>query len=240
MRYIVLTMIFVAVFAFSAAAQVHFGVKAGANMAKLTGDGWDVAEAELETQIDNKFKMGFAFGVAAEMPLGQSGLALQPEVLYVMKGAKAEFPEMVAEGYDITMEIKQDYIEVPVLIKYNVPTQGNLTPNFFAGPVAAFNVASKMEWDNLPAELSGEVEEGDIENVASVDFGVTFGGGIGLATSSGGKFILDVRYTLGLAETFDDVAAEDYEEGKLYFTGEDDSGMEFKNNDIRVMIGFLF
>ncbi len=222
------------------APKMHFGIKGGLNLANMSGDGWDQAAVEMETQFDDKYKMGFAFGLAAELPLGESGLVLQPEVLYVMKGAKTEFPEMVAEGYDITLEVKHDYIEIPVLIKYNVATQGGIAPSFFAGPIAAFNVSAKMEWDGVPAEASDELPDGDIENVKSVDFGVTFGAGFGMAVGESSKLTFDVRYTLGMADMYDDVPDSEYEEGKIYMTDDPGNAMDFKNSDIRLMVGFLF
>jgi len=237
MRYTILAIFLTLVLAFSATAQVNFGIKAGGNMAKLTGDGWDDVEDFVGVPVDNGFKMGFAFGLMAEFPMGESGFAIQPEVLYVMKGSSAD---LSVEGYDITIDLKQDYVEIPVLFKYSIPTEGSVAPSFFAGPVVAFNVASKIEWDGIPAEEAGEVPEGDVENNKSVDFGVTFGGGLGLAVGESGRLTFDLRYTLGMTEIFDDVAENDYEENKIYMTDDNDAGLKFKNSDIRLMVGFFF
>lgn len=240
MRFTIFTLFVALLLVVSASAQVNFGIKAGADMAKLTGDGWDQAEQGLETQLDSKFKMGFAFGLMAEFPLGESGFAIQPEVLYVMKGGKADIPELEAEGFDVTLKMKQDYVEIPVLIKYNVPTEGTIAPSFFAGPVVAFNVSSKIEFDGIPAEYADEVPDGDIENNKSVDFAVSLGGGVGMAVGETGRLTFDLRYTLGLTEIFDDVAEADYEVDKVYITDEMDNGAAFKNSDIRLMVGFFF
>jgi len=237
MRLTIFSLLAVLLLAFTATAQVNFGIKAGANMAKLTGDGWDDVENYLEAPVDSKFKMGFAFGLMAEMPLGEGGFAIQPEILYVMKGGKGD---ATVEGYDITAEIKQDYVEIPVLFKYNLQTEGSVAPSFFAGPVVAFNVASKVEWDGIPAEApEDEVPpEGDIENNKSVDFGISFGGGVGMVVGETGRLTFDLRYTLGLTEIFDDATEDD--ETKIYLTDMNDAGMAFKNSDIRLMVGFFF
>jgi hypothetical protein len=240
MRLTIFTLFAILLLAITATAQVNFGIKAGANMAKITGDGWDTIEAFMDTPIDDKFKFGMAFGLMAEMPLGEGGFAIQPEVLYVMKGAKAEFPEAQAAGYDITMKVKQDYVEVPVLIKYNVPTEGSISPCLFAGPVVAFNAASKIEADNVPVELADEIPDGDIENNKSVDFGITFGGGVGMVVGETGRLTFDLRYTLGLTEVFDDVGMDEYEMDKIYMADDDGSALDFKNSDIRLMVGFFF
>ena len=226
----------------TASAQISFGFKGGLDMAKLSGDGWDDAAQYMESTVDDKSLTGAAFGVVMAMPLGKGGFSLQPEVLYVMKGAEADItnPDLIAEGYDdVSMKLKQNYLEVPVLIKYTFPTQGSISPNLFAGPFAAINLSSELEWVNAPPEAAEELGEGDIENAASVDFGLTFGGGVSFAVGPKGKLTLDVRYTLGMAGIFDDLDGEE-ENGKLYLTDENDEGLDFKNQDIRVMVGFFF
>jgi hypothetical protein len=236
MRTTISVLFLILLLAFSANAKVNFGIKAGPDMAKLSGDGWTDAEQGLEAQIDDKFKMGFAFGFVTEMPMGTGGFSLQPEFLYVMKGAKAEFPEHT----ETTMKMKQDYIEVPVLIKYTVPGEGKMAPCFFAGPFAAFNIGSKVEFEGIPAEAADDVPNGDIENAKSVDFGVAFGAGLNMAVGQKGKLTFDLRYTLGLTDIFDDVAADEYEDNKIYMTDDNDAGLAFKNSDIRFMVGFFF
>ena len=240
MRTIISVLFLIVLLAFSANAKMNFGIKGGLDMAKLSGDGWNDAERGLEAQIDDKMKLGFAFGFVTEFPMGTGGFSLQPEFLYVMKGGKAEFPEMVAEGYDVTMKLKQDYIEVPVLIKYTTPGEGKMKPCFFAGPFAAFNIGSKVEFEGLPAEAVDDAPDGDIENATSIDFGVAFGGGISMAVGQKGKLTFDLRYTLGLTNIFDDVAEDEYEDNKVYFTDDNDEGLAFKNSDIRFMVGLFF
>jgi hypothetical protein len=240
MRTLVSVLFLIVLLAFSANAKTNFGIKGGLDMAKLTGDGWDDAEQGLEAQIDDKMKMGFALGFVIELPMGTGGFSLQPEFLYVMKGGEAEFPEMAAEGYDVTMTLKQDYIEVPVLIKYTVPGEGKMAPCFFAGPYAAFNIGSKVEFEGLPAEAVDDAPDGDIENAKSADFGVTFGGGLNMAVGQKGKLTFDLRYTLGLTNIFDDVAEDEYEDNLIYFTDDNNEGLAFKNSDIRLMVGFFF
>ena len=224
----------------TAAAQspVKFGVKGGLALADMTGDGWDDIEASLEVTADNSFKAGFAGGAFFEMPLGASGLALHPEVLFVMKGSKADLTSTEDASVTVTTKIKQTYLEVPVLLKYNIPTQGQISPNLFAGPYAAFKMSSKIEFEDVPAAAADELTSGDIENAKSVDFGVAFGGGVDFAVGPKSKLTLDVRYSLGLTDAFDDDNGED--DDKIYLTDDQEKGLKFKNSDIRFMVGFMF
>ena len=81
------------------------GIKAGLSMSTLTGDVEGV-----------KAKAGFAAGAFLTYNFSPA-LAVQPEVMYCMKGAKAEVGDT---------KLKIDYLVVPVLLKYNIPTQGKV------------------------------------------------------------------------------------------------------------------
>jgi hypothetical protein len=201
----------------------------------MSGDGWDAVEEMISGSIEKKSLMGMAGGLFVEYPLGTSGVSLQPEVLYVMKGSKGE---TTIEDVTFTRKLKNDYIEVPVLIKYNFTTAGKASPFMFVGPVAAFNIASKVQDKNPPDDPA--FGDFDIENAKSLDFGLTIGGGLGLAMGSSGKLTFDLRYTLGLGNAFQDVAEADQDEDKMYIVDDEGKALDFKNNDIRLMAGFQF
>lgn len=238
MRKITLVLLVSLLFATTVAAQpqTKFGIKAGATMANMSGDGWDAIEAMDSVTIEKKSLMGLAGGLFIELPLGTSGVSLQPEFLYVMKGAKGEVTE---DGETYTMKLKNDYLEVPVLIKYNFTSTGSVSPFMFVGPVAAFNIASKVQFQNPPADRA-DLGDFDIDNAKSLDFGLTIGAGLGLAMGSSGKLTFDLRYTIGLGNAFKDVAEADQEDGKWYMLDDESKALDFKNNDIRLMVGYAF
>jgi len=219
----------------SAESQVKFGIKAGATMANMSGDGWDQLAAMDTVSIDKKSLMGMAAGLFVELPLGTSGVSLQPEILYVTKGTKGEVTD---DGDSYTMKLKNSYIEVPALIKYNFTTAGSAAPFMFVGPVAAFNIASKAQFQDPPAD-DPDLSDEDIENAKSLDFGLTIGGGLGLAVGPG-KLTFDLRYTVGLTNAFDDIGAGEDDVDKAYVIDADGKALDFKNNDIRLMVGFQF
>ena len=222
----------------SAQSPVKFGIKAGANMASMTGDGWDTFEAmEDGLAVEKKSRMGLAGGLFVNLSLGTGVVSLQPEFLYVIKGAKAD---MTMDGETVTMKLKNTYIEVPVLIKYNFTSAGSASPFMFVGPVATFNAGCQVEYADVPAGAEDFFEDEDVENAKSMDFGVTIGGGLGLAVGPSGKLTFDLRYTMGLGQVFEDVAAAEQDSGKLYLVDDDGKALDFKNSDIRLMAGFQF
>ncbi|MEW5796117.1 MAG: porin family protein [Candidatus Zixiibacteriota bacterium] len=239
MRQIVLLLLVSLLFAVtvSADSQIRFGVKAGATMANMSGDGWDAVEQMETVTIDKKALFGVAGGLSAEMYIGTSGVSIQPEVLYVTKGAKGETTEADDDTY--TVKLKNDYIEVPVLVKYNFTSTGSASPFMFVGPVAAFNIASKYQVENPPAD-DPNLGDKDIDNAKSLDFGLTIGGGLGLAVGQSGKVTFDLRYTVGLGVVFEDAGALVDGTDKINIVDDEDKALEFKNNDFRLMVGFQF
>jgi len=178
--------------AISAFAQgISFGVKGGVNYTSLSGD--DVPDGL-------SWKLGFGGGVVAALNV-MDMFVIQPEVLYTMKGG--EDPDL-EYSFDLT------YVEVPVLLKYSVPMEGMISPNFFVGP-------------SLGILMSAELDEVDVkDDLKTMDFGVVVGAGVDFDMGTG-KVTLDGRYTLGLMSIDDSEAEQDW-----------------KNGAISVMIGYMF
>ncbi|MBU8933540.1 MAG: PorT family protein [candidate division Zixibacteria bacterium] len=205
MKTLFLTLGLIAMLALGAAAQdeattgiVGKGIKAGINMANITGDDVD----------DLDMKLGFGFGgflVYAVSPQ----LVIQPEVLYMMKGA--QFDDEDGE----TWKIKVDYLEIPVLVKFKFPTEGNFKPCLFAGPALGILMSAKVEDEDIKDDLK------------SIDFGLAFGGGFGLVMGEG-MLTFDARYTLGMSNVND----WDVEEGETL--------PDNKNANISIMLGYSF
>jgi hypothetical protein len=155
-----------------AAANVVFGLKGGANIANVNGN-------FTETITDWKSAVGFCGGVFLELNLGRL-LTLQPEILYTVKGSKAEIEEGLITG---TGKLKLHYLEIPVLLKVRIPT-GRIHPFVFAGPALGLNV--KATWEDITGEGS------DVAN--KVDWSAVLGAGLQLGRS----IHFDLRYTMGL------------------------------------------
>ncbi len=192
------------VFCASALAQkTTGGIKGGLNLARFTGN--DAAD-----ELD--FKMGFCAGGFITYNIG-SAFAIQPEVLFTMKGAQSE---SIAGFLDETMKISMelDYLEIPLLFKLSVPTQGGIKPWLFAGPAVAINLSAKSK-----VEYGVVSEDADMENIKETDLGLVVGGGFDLGT-----LVIEARYTLGLT------SIEDFEIGET----------DLKNAVVSIMAGISF
>ncbi len=172
----------------SSAAELKVGFKIGVCSAKLSGEGVDMGDFLSE---DLKSKWGYCVGGFVTYSINDM-FAIQPEVLYTMKGAK--YKDEIG-GEILKLWINLTYLEIPVLAKITVPTLGVFKPTLFAGPAVALKLSGKTK-----REFMGTTIEEDIEDTKGTDFGFVVGAGIdlGLGAFGAGKLTVDLRYTLGL------------------------------------------
>jgi len=191
-----------------------YGLKAGLNMANLGGD--DVEDA--------KMKMGFAAGGFVTYSINEM-FAVQPEVLYTMKGAKWE-EDILGETLELTANYT--YLEIPVLAKFTIPTQGNISPNLFVGPALGILMSAKEK-----VEWAGESDEEDVKDaMKSTDFGLVFGAGVSIGMPHS-AITIDGRYTMGLGTIAEE---ETYE----YDGYEETCECDVKNSVISFAVGYSF
>jgi Outer membrane protein beta-barrel domain len=156
----------------SAKAQIQFGVKAGLNIATLS------LSSDLSGSESLKSKTDFNAGVLASIPLFKS-FTLQPEINYSGQGAKG------SDG-TTTTTLNYDYINVPVLFKYNHSS------GLFAetGPQIGFLIGANAKADSQSEDIKNET--------SSTDFSWCFGLGYKIPEMNLG---IDIRYNLGLSNT---------------------------------------
>ncbi len=170
------------------------GFKVGLSAYSFGGEDSDAMFSDWTTGS----RIGLAAGGFLTFALGPN-LALQPELLYVMKGVRYE---RETDRWKFNL----NYIDLPVLLKYRFATTGSLRPNLFAGPVVSALLSAKMISYVLQY---GEFQEADISSgVRDLDFGLAVGGGLDFALS-GGTLAVDVRYVLPLTRWSDYVENED-------------------------------
>lgn len=170
-------------------AQTHIsvGARAGLNIANLTFD------PDLASTVTKSSRTGFKFGGALQVEFAPM-FALQVEPMFATGGSEISGP-----GGKITF--KASFIEVPILLKVNVPVAGSVTPYAFLGPNIAFIMSSKEL-----AEITGfPSNEADIKDqTSSINFSLDFGAGAGFKVAPLTTILLDVRYSLGLANMLND------------------------------------
>lgn len=139
-------------------AQVRVGVKAGLNLANITG-----SDA-------NGFKThaNFHVGGLVNIPVS-GGFSVQPELIYSGQGAKEEF-----EGE--SGKVNLSYINIPVLAKYT------FNGGFYAetGPQLGFLVSAKEKIGGQSQDIKDQIKSSDFAWGIGVGYQseAGFGGGV--------------------------------------------------------------
>jgi hypothetical protein len=152
------------------------GIKGGLNFAT-----WGGSDKPTDVKSTTQFSGGLFFSVS--LPFG---LSAQPELLYTVKGYKA--------GTDpVTTTQTLQYIELPILVKYALPTFSIVKPNVFVGPSFAGRLGAKQA-------LSDSVSSTTIDNKTSFsdkDIAIVFGAGAVINTGVI-DVVFDIRYSMGV------------------------------------------
>ncbi len=128
------------------------------------------------------------------------GFSIQPELLFSMEGASG-FPPLAAEPIGAGPDtLILNYVEVPILLKYNIFTLPvfPLTVDAYAGPDFAFNVASR----DKQSFGGNEFDSNNSSFTHLFDFNIAIGGGptLNLGNVSLG---IEVRYTFGTGPIYE-------------------------------------
>ncbi|MDD3563755.1 MAG: porin family protein [Candidatus Cloacimonetes bacterium] len=184
-------------------AQPVFGVRGGLNIASFTGE---------DNMDDFDSKLGFHAGAMMQSPLGNNFI-IQPEVLYTMKGATSEFKLL---GVQNELTGTANYIEIPVLIKYNIELSSVQIQPYFGPSIGVL----------LVGEITNKKSIGGISSTDTISFkddmnaleaGLNFGADAVLMQN----LMVGLRFNLGLTE----IVKKD---------------SKYKNNVFMVNLGFLF
>lgn len=142
------------------------GPKLGLDLANLTGS--DVQ--------NNSIKIGAEIGGYLTYSFSDL-IALQPELIYTMKGA----------NFDVggrTFSDNFNYLEIPILARLSF-LKGKTHPIVFLGPEVAMLLSADANGTDIKDRLN------------STDFGIVLGAGVGLGLGRG-TLTIDARYDLGL------------------------------------------
>ena len=193
------------------------GIKLGLNFSDLTGDG-------LEGE-DLGNRMGFAAGGFLTYSFSPQ-LAVQTEVLYMPKGIEEDISIL-----DIKVGEYWDYLEVPILLKYSIPMEGNIKPSFFAGPAFAFLMSAKIKIGD---------EELDIKDgCKSMDMGLAIGGGLTYQMTSV-ALTFDLRYTMSMTKFVDHEEWNKLESTETIHLLQFDEDPDVKHSSFSFLVGVSF
>ena len=133
-------------------------------------------------------RLGVTGGGFAVLPLN-ARFAMQIEALFSPKGASEPL-----EGFDGTITLQLDYLEIPVLLRVTGPTIASNRLHLFAGPSAGVRLNAKRQTKFVGDSLSSGVVEDVGDFVKRYDLGVVAGAGLDI----GRRLMIDGRYTWGL------------------------------------------
>jgi len=197
----------------AAQAQISIGPMAGVSFFTFSGSDANIYGTDLGANFSKGYRVGFVGGGFAEFELGKV-FAIEPQVLYVQKGAKYNV-DLTGGGPSGNATLKLDYIQIPVLFKAEYREAGrNYAPSLFVGPAIAFKTSCKI---SASADGTSASEDCGTDAVNSTDFSLVFGIGFELS-----RFVLQARYDLGLTNV------------------PQDSGVDIKNGGFAITLGYGF
>jgi hypothetical protein len=163
----------------------RFGLKGGFTMYKSIVD-FDNYE------VNSDSRAGFAAGVFAEFRFNEY-VSVQPELLYIQKNS--EETDDLFNGSEM-IETTFTYIDVPVLLKINVPLERSVSPFIAVGPYIGYLLDAKESQGGETADVK--------EFLKDINYGLAAGAGFKLR-----MFSFEIRYDLGLADISDEVSQSD-------------------------------
>ena len=207
--------LFMATIANAQISPITFGPKVGYQTTKLSVD---------KASIKSDFKGNMTFGVFARLTI--KNVIVQPELLYFKSGKVFEV-NVLGDNWGLnnlipnpTFTINQSNLALPIMIGYQFIDIPIIKMRANVGPVFYFAVG-KAEYSMNGEDISLPVE--------SATENMTMGAALNLGLDIW-KLTLDINYSLGLTDVFDD---------DIEFAGyEDDLGDDTKQNIFTVTLGF--
>ena len=207
--------LFIATVANAQISPITTGPKVGYQTTKLSMD---------KANIKSDFKGNMTFGVFARLTI--KNVIVQPELLYFKSGKVFEFSAL---GNDWglnnlipnpTFTINQSNLALPIMIGYQFIDIPIIKMRANVGPVFYFAVGKaeySMNGEDIPLPVESATEN------------MTMGAALNLGLDIW-KLTLDINYSLGLTDVFDD---------ELKIAGQEvDLGDDTKQNIFTVTLGF--
>ena len=192
----------------SAAAQtVTAGVKGGFALNSIPNAGQVIDQISGVESVDVSAKSGLAGGGFVQFAFNEQ-FSLQPEMLFVMKGVNLDLADNAG---DVTAKV--NYLELPLFMRFNQSLNDTLRGFVMAGPAFSVKVGTGATLDGVTGTSDFDIDPA----IGSRDFGLAFAGGLEWE-----KFLVEVRYVLGLTDIATDI-----------YVHED----ELRNRTFSIMVG---
>lgn len=199
---------------FTHQTKAQIGIRGGINLSQFVGE--DVSETEELLGLN----AGLSFSIIQMGPV-----SIVPEVYYAEKGTRfteqiRQFqqmnPETPVNPEEIDLEFNLAYVEIPVLIKVQLPFLSTkvLHPYVAGGPVFGFRMDCDISFSNGNAEQ--EIQDCTDENLDDIeatfndaDRGYVLSTGIDFQIPILGTLTLDGRYYRGLSRLIENEENDD-------------------------------
>ena len=200
-------------------SQAKFGVKAGLNVANLTGDDTDDVDARISG----------VFGVFAKVSISET-IAFQPEVLYSMQGYTSTIiGDFEGSAVNYKDDTKLHYLNIPIMLRYNYK-------GIFAevGPQFGINLRNTLDYEVELDYYGNNVTFSDrLKDIAKTfDFGVGVGLGYEIPKTN---LNVNARYMFSLTSFYTDAGTTS---GGYQFV-DNESGSP-KNRVLSFSLGYKF
>ncbi|GAB3808944.1 hypothetical protein GCM10028819_49060 [Spirosoma humi] len=167
-----------------AQGRTRVGIKGGLNASSLFYDS--------QGATNKNERIGYHVGVFAQAPVGEF-FAIQPELLYMTKGASADYNIL---GFNGKNTFRLNYAELPVLATFKLGQAVELQ----AGPYVAYLLNSNV---NSNGDFGVGAAAINRDNFNKVDYGIA--GGLNIYF---GKAFIGARYEQGLQQIANTGAAK--------------------------------
>lgn len=175
------------------AVQAQVALKAGVNFSNMLFE-------EDEQSIEDLARDGavkFVGGLSFILPLSDA-VAIQPELLFIQKGAKNSYTFL---GDEYSSEFNYNYLDIPLLLRLSLgDTHGEgLGIYVNGGGYVGYAFNGKITTKSPLGEFETDITFDDEDDQRRVDYGFALGGGLTL-----GNLFFDLRYTHGVNNLQDD------------------------------------
>ena len=185
----------------TAQAQIALGIRGGYNSSSVTIKENDVKIEGFKSRSGFHGGVDLAFAVSPMVGVEIGGF-------YSQKGFGEESTDATA---------KLDYIDIPLVVAINVPTNSQITPRIFLGGVGSIEMSCKLSLAGTSVDCTDE------DFGARKSFYFSAIGGAGIAVAAGpGTFLIQGAYQLGLTNI------------------SDEEGVSAKGNAIQASVGYRF
>lgn len=186
-------LLFLVSYSLVAQTGIHFGVKAGYNLAMQYG----IKDPSIAYKVNSDSRHGFTGGIFLLFPITEA-FSVQQEFLYANKGS-TQHVSMAEPPFKSSSEYKIDYFELPILFRYTFAKIGSV--GIFGSSGFALSVLLNGEYTvdgdiDIGGNLVSFSQDGDTDGLDQFDYSFIYGLGVKFNLFDQNWF-LDYRQTIG-------------------------------------------